>query len=58
MRATTGLLYSWEKRKHSCPGLPNDNNERTLYLAKKGKYRLKNIKSGFQNLLYAFIAIQ
>lgn len=57
-RPTTGCLYSWEKRKHSCPGVPNDINERTLYLAKKGKSRLKNIVSGFENLLYAFIGIQ
>lgn len=41
-RPTTGSLYGWEKRKHSCPGVPNDINERTLYLAKKGKSRLKN----------------
>ena len=44
--------------EHSCSGIPSDINERTLYLAKKGKSRLKNIVSGFENLLHAFIAIQ
>lgn len=56
-RPTTGCLYNWEEIKHSCPEVPSDSNERTLYLAKKEKSTLKNIVSGFESLLHAYIAI-
>lgn len=57
-RPTAGSLYSWEKIKHSCLGVPSDPSVRTLYLVKIGKSNLKNIVREFENLLYAFIVIQ
>lgn len=57
-RPTTGSLSRWEQIKHSGPGIPKNVNERTMCLAEKGNSWLKDIVRGFENMMYAFLAIQ